>query len=119
LIKEIQHPENKLRDIEITSDKPGRYQAMGQAHGTYTQPTDPKEIKIENFSKEIAKILEYNNTVHGYEKLILVAPPHINGLLLKHLDKQVKKRVTHHIEKDFIHLSEDKLLDHLNEALEK
>jgi len=25
LIKELNHPENKLRDIDLTSDKPGRY----------------------------------------------------------------------------------------------
>ncbi|CEG60909.1 host attachment protein [Legionella micdadei] len=119
LIKEIQHPENKLRDIEITSDKPGRYQVMGQAHGTYSQQSDPKEIKIEHFSKEIADVLENNNAIHAYEKLILVAPPHIHGLLLKHLDKQITNRITHNIEKDLIHVSEDQLLSHLNEILER
>ncbi|KGP62402.1 hypothetical protein EP47_08280 [Legionella norrlandica] len=117
LINEIQHPENKLKDIEITSDKPGRYKSTSPAHGTYSQESDPKEIQIENFSKEIAKILEHDNAVHAYEKLILVAPPHMNGLLQKHINKQVKQSIAHNIDKDLIHFSESQLLDYLKEEL--
>ena len=117
LIKEIQHPENKLRDSETTSDKPGRYRSGGHAHGAYSQQSDPKEIKIDNFSREISNILAHYNTTHAYEKLVFVASPHINGLLLKHLNKHVKNLIMHNIEKDLVHLTENKLLDYVNEVL--
>lgn len=118
LIKEVQHPENKLKDIDITTDKPGRYQSKDYAHGAYSQKSDPKEIKIENFSREIANILEHGRSTHSYEKLILVASPHMNGLLLKHLNKQVHDLIALNIQKDLIHIAENKLLVCLNGLIE-
>ena len=47
LLKELKHPENKLKDIDLTSDKPGHYKSSSATHGAYSQPSDPKEIKIE------------------------------------------------------------------------
>lgn len=117
LVKEIEHAENKLRDIDITTDKPGRYHVRGYAHGTYSQETDPKEIQIENFSRELSKLLDHARTTHAYEKLILVASPHVHGLLLKHLNKEVKNLISHNIEKDLVHLTERDLLIHLNEII--
>lgn len=119
LIKELQHPENKLRDIDITSDKPGRYQSRGYAHGAYSQESDPKEIKIENFSREIAHVLDHGRNTQAYENIILVASPHMNGLLIKHLNKQVKNLIIHNIEKNLIPLTENDLLVHLKELTKK
>lgn len=117
LVKEIQHPENKLKDIDISSDKPGHYKAMGQNQGTYTQESDPKRIRVENFSKEIIKILELENHYHAYEKLILAATPHMKGLVLKHGNKQIKKLISHSINKDLVHLPEVELYNYVKEAI--
>lgn len=114
LVKEIKHPENKLRDIELTSDKPGHYKASGSAHGAFSQQSDPKEIKIEAFSREIAKELDHGRNAHAYEKLILIAPPHMSGLLFQHLNKHVMDLVTHNIKKDIPHLTDHELLDFLH-----
>lgn len=111
LLKEIQHPENKLKDIDLTSGKPGKYKSSGGAHGAYTQETDPKEIKIQDFSREIAHALEHGRNIHAYKNIILIAPPHMNGLILQHANKHVKELVTHSIEKDLMHLPEDELLN--------
>lgn len=115
LVKEIKHPENKLRDIELTSDKPGHYKTSSGAHGAFSQPSDPKEIKIEDFSREIAKALEHGRNTHGYEKLIVIAPPHMNGLLLQHLNKHVSDLITHNIKKDIPHFTDHELLDFLHQ----
>jgi len=110
LVKEIQHPENKLRDIEITSDKPGHFQAGNMARGAYTQRSDPKEIQIDNFSREIAQELNLGRNNHAYEKLIVVAAPHMNGLIFHHINKYVKERVSHSIKKEAAHLNKQELL---------
>lgn len=115
LIKEIQHPENKLRDIDLTADKPGHYRTDGSAHGAYSQPSDPKEIKIADFSREIAKELDHGRNTHAFSKLIMIAPPHMNGLLFQHINKHVKELVTHNIEKDMLHLADHELLNFLTE----
>jgi protein required for attachment to host cells len=113
LLKEISHPENKLRDIDLTSDKPGRYKASNSSHGAYSQRTDPKEIKIDDFSREIARELDNGRNTNAYKNLIIIAAPHMNGLLFQHFNKNVKNLVTHNLEKDFIHLADHELLEML------
>jgi protein required for attachment to host cells len=115
LINEINHPENKLKDTELTSDKPGRYKASNAAGGAYTQPSDPKEIKIDSFTRDIAKELDHGRNANAYNNLIIIALPHVSGLLTQHLNKHVKELVTHTIEKDVINLSNQDLLKFLKE----
>lgn len=69
LLKEILHPESKLRDIDLTSDKPGRYKAGDSAHGAYTQHSDPKEIQIEDFSRQVANELNKGRNIEAGDKL--------------------------------------------------
>lgn len=113
LFKTINHPENRLRDIDLTSDKPGRYRAGDSAHGAYSQPSDPKEIKIDDFSREIAKELDHGRKANAYEKLIIISPPHMKGILSKHLNKHVKDLITHNIEKDIVKITDHELIDFL------
>lgn len=117
LVKEIKHPENKLRDIDLTSDKPGHYKASGGAHGAFSQPSDPKEIKIDDFSREIANVLDHGRNTHAYEKLVVIAPPHMNGLLIHHMNKHVRDLVTHNLKKDILHCTEQELLDFLRQHI--
>jgi protein required for attachment to host cells len=113
LLKEIKHPENKLRDIDLTSDKPGHYKSSSATHGAYSQPSDPKEIRIDAFSREIAKELDHGRNTHAYKNLIIIAPPHMNGLLSQHMNKHIHDLVAHNIEKDLIHMSDHELLSFL------
>lgn len=115
LLKELQHLENRLKDIDLTSDKPGHYKSSNATHGAYSQPTDPKEIKIDGFSREIAEELDHGRNTNAYKNLIIIAPPHMNGLLFQHINKHVKDLVAHDIEKDLIRLPEHELLDFLRE----
>jgi len=115
LIKELNHPENKLRDMDITSSKPGRYQSDNSSHGTYSQQSDPKEIQIDNFFREIANELDHGRNIQAYENLIIITTPHMTGLLFKHINKNVKNLVLNNIEKDMTRLPESELLSFLNE----
>ena len=114
LLKEIKHPENMLRDIDLTSDKPGRYRGNDAAHGAFSQPSDPKEIKIDDFSREIAKALDHGRNTNAFADLIIISPPHMKGLLLQHLNKHVKEMITHNIEKEVIHLTDKELVAFLH-----
>ena len=113
LLKELKHPENKLRDIDLTSDKPGHYKSSNATHGAYSQPTDPKEIKIDDFSREIAKELDHGRNTNAYKNLIIIAPPHMHGLLFQHINKHVKNLVAHKIEKDLMRMPDHELLEFL------
>lgn len=113
LVKEISHPENKLRDIELTSSKPGHYKSRTSTHGAYSQDTDPKDIKIDSFTREIAKELDHGRTTNSYDKIIIIAPPHVSGMISQHLDKKVKSLIYKNIHKDLQHLKDHELLDFL------
>ncbi|OGT35016.1 MAG: hypothetical protein A3F11_07360 [Gammaproteobacteria bacterium RIFCSPHIGHO2_12_FULL_37_14] len=113
LVKELQHPENKLKSGDLTADRPGHYQSSHAARGSYSQPSDPKEIKIDNFYREIAKDLDQERCKQSYDELIIIAPPHLNGLLFQHLDKHVKDLVINNIKKDLVHLPDHELIQFL------
>jgi protein required for attachment to host cells len=113
LVKEINHPENKLRSSDLTSDKEGHYKANQSARGAYSPATDAKEVEIINFSREIAHDLNQRRNANEFQKLVLIASPHMYGLLSQHLDKHVMNLVSNHIQKDLMHMKEHELLEFL------
>lgn len=117
LVKELLRPEAKLRDIEMTSGRAGRFNTGTTTQGTYTQQSDPKEIENDDFAREIAKELDNGRNNHDYDRLIIVALPHMNGLLLQHTNKHINNLITHNIKNDVIPLTEQKLSDFLREHL--
>lgn len=110
LLKEFVHPENKYHANDLVSDQPGHYQTGFQAHGAYSSP-DPKQVKIEQFSQEIANYLEDARKQSQFDQLIIVAAPHILGLLQQHLTKYVKEMIEREIQKDFMFMKEHQLLE--------
>jgi protein required for attachment to host cells len=118
LIKEISHPENKLKDVDLTSDKPGRYQSGESRRGSYEQKMDPKAVKINEFIREIAKMLDHARIEHAYKNLILITPPHISGLFAEHLNPHVKNLIRNNIHKDIVHVPMHELLNFLREHAE-
>lgn len=102
LLKEITHPELRLKTSDtFTSDKPGHYQTNESARGAYSPHMDAKEIEIDRFSREIADELDVGRRTNSYEHLIIIMPPHINGLLFKHTNDHVKRLVINNIQRMF------------------
>jgi protein required for attachment to host cells len=114
LVKEIKHPENRLKDTDLTSDRPGHFKSGANNRGSFSQETDPKEVKIEEFARDIDKVLDHGRVTQAFTKLIIIAPPHMSGLLFQHINKHVKELVTHSIKKDIPNLAERELLAFLH-----
>ncbi len=114
LLKEISHPEFRQKASEgLTTERPGHIQTGISSRSSYEPHMDAKEVEVDRFSKEIADELDKGRKASSYEKLIIVTPPHMNGLLLKHLDKHAKQLVINNIHKDIQHLSKIELVDFL------
>jgi protein required for attachment to host cells len=111
LLKEIDHPESKLKNSELTSDKSGSYKARDAVRGNYSPHMDAKEIEINNFAREVAKTLGHERSLNSYDRLILIASARTTGLIFQHIDKHVKELITHNIQKDILHLANHELLD--------
>lgn len=114
IINELVHPASRLKGSDLVSDKPGHYGTSGLARGAYSSHVAPKEHEIENFSKEISQILNEGRKTNEYEKLIVVASPHMNGLVYEQLDKQTQES-TDTINKDYTHLKPNEIFDKLKE----
>lgn len=117
LLHKIEHPENRSRDLDLTSDKPGHYKNGAVRRGAYVQETDPKEIKREEFTREVARLLDVGRQEQAYGRLIVLALPHINGLLLHTMNKEVKAMISHTLEKNTVHLTDTALLDVLTNLM--
>ena len=107
-VKEIAHPESYLKDYELATDKQGHIM-----RGNYCN-SDPKQVQIFNFSKEIAKLLDKDRKNKSFEHLILISSPHMHGLITKHLHKDVKKMIDLDIQKGLMHYTQLKLLHFLH-----
>ena len=117
LIKELLHPENQIKDSSFMSDRQGCFGGRGRTagHGTFLANADPKETKVNQFSREIARILDNSRKKNAFQHLILISPPHMNGLLHQQLSKHVLKKLDLSIDKSVNHLPERKLISFVHD----
>lgn len=113
LIKQMNDPNNKLNNRDLTADKEGHYKSSKTARGAYSPPTEAKEVEIINFAREIANDLNQRRHFNGFDRLILIAAPHMYGLINQHLDKQVISLMTNNLQKDLIFMKDHELLNFL------
>jgi protein required for attachment to host cells len=78
---------------------------------------DPKEVEVDHFTREIAALLEQGRNNHEYEELVIIGPPHLNGLLFKHVSKYVKEMVKLELQKYFQNISDRDLLEFLQKNM--
>ncbi|OGV50035.1 MAG: hypothetical protein A3F46_06025 [Legionellales bacterium RIFCSPHIGHO2_12_FULL_42_9] len=119
LIKKFDHPENRLKNAELLTDRPGHYQSGHSNRGAFSQASDPGLVNIDNFARELAHELDEERNHHDYTELVLVMPPQMEGYLSQHMTKQVKELVKHVIQKNMMHCTERELLHYLQDHLEE
>lgn len=115
LVKEIDHPENRLKMSELVSDRSGHYNTSHTNRGAYGQTTNTTTVHIDNFAREVARELEKERNHHDYTELVLIMPPDMEGMLLHHLNKHVKALIKQNIQKNVMNVHPHELLTYLNE----
>lgn len=100
-IRAIPHPEGRLKDHELVTDRPGRSHesasARRSAMGTDYQPS---RAVAEGFARHLAATLSRARSEHAYERLVLVAEPRFLGLLRGALDPQTAATVVGSVPKE-------------------
>lgn len=120
LVSEHLHPASRMKGDKLASDRPGIYKDDSSSMSTgssYDEPISPKEYEIDRFAHELAGELNSGRTANKYGKLAIVAPPNFRGLLNKHMNEQVKKLVSHQIDKDYTKVNERELMSQLEPHL--
>lgn len=111
-IKQLLHPESKLKGAELTTDKPGHYKANSSARGSYAPDETPKQMEIECFAQEIAKTLDSDRKNQAFQHIVFITLPKMYGLIQQHSTESLKTLIRMHINKDYMHFSEQEILEH-------
>lgn len=101
LIKSFEHPESRVKGVDLVSDRPGHYQSAGNGHGAYVQTSDPKENEADRFARELIGELDNGRTSNSCKKIALVSSPAFLGTLNGHMNSNLEKMVSCTIEKDY------------------
>lgn len=115
LLREIDHPEGRLKNREIVSDKPGRgYESRGGGHHAYEQEREPTTHVAEQFAKQISGILDEGRNRQAYGRLVLVAEPRFLGNLRSALSRETASMVSATIDKDLGGIESREMAKHLD-----
>lgn len=114
LLDKLEHPESKLHDQDLISNKPGRnFQSTNTTRHAYSPETDPKRQEIELFAKQLADYITSNHQKNAFQRLYLIASPAVLGMLRSHFSKQVQESIVKEISKDLINHTDQEIEKHL------
>lgn len=100
-IRTLVHPEGRLKNAELSSDRAGHMQSSGDGHGARQPRSEPKQNEAAYFARDLAQLLLRGRTAGDCQKIMLVAPAAFLGLIKAALDGPTAKLVTAHFEKDY------------------
>jgi len=111
LLKEDADADCKKKDTDLVSDGPGHYKTSMLARGAYSSHADAKKDEIDHFLKSLVHECESGRTNHQYKKIILLASPGVDGILSKHLNKNLEPLIANNMKHDCSHLAVHELHD--------
>jgi protein required for attachment to host cells len=119
LVQDWQHPDSRKHQDELVTDAGGRVQqsfAAGARPGIEWQ-TSPKEAEMLQFANELATYLGAARKQNAFQHLVLVASPHILGLLREKLDAPTSAMISGTLSKDYTYVGIEELSKHLAEVM--
>jgi len=117
-IESMVHPEGRLHEGELVSDRAGRGNVPGSS-GRHAVENDTrrKEAASESFARDIAARLDRARHEQHFEKLAIIAPPRMLGLIRKALSSQTADRVDHEVAKELARQDAAAIRTHLEDVL--
>jgi len=101
LVREISHPEGKLKNGDINSDRQGRaFDSRGMGRHAYEPAQQPKEHVAELFARHLSSVLDEARNTHQVDRVVLVAEPKFLGILRGTLSPQTAALVVGTVDKD-------------------
>lgn len=123
-LDEENNPEGRMHEEDLMDDRRGRLYDRGSpgseglvSRSGVDETTDPKDVKVESFARELAEKLDKQRTQGKLERLYLAAAPSFLGELRKHMSDQLKPLIVEEIAKDFTGKNARELRKHFPEYL--
>jgi protein required for attachment to host cells len=111
------HLESRLHNKDLVSNRPGQgSDRVGFASHSYEPPSDPHELELEKFAKDLGRSLSGSCQKGEFSRLYVMASPSFLGLLRPHLDQKTKTCIVAEVPKDMIEHTIKEIEDHLVNA---
>jgi protein required for attachment to host cells len=119
MVQEIPHPEGRLQNQEINTDRPGRAfdsGGPGSRHGMSEQVSATEHV-ADVWAKHLAETLETARTQNRFERLVLVAEPGFLGVLQHTLRKPTSDLLVGTVKKDLAHAGHQDVAAQVGEVI--
>jgi protein required for attachment to host cells len=112
IVDTLEHPESRLHNVDLVSERPGRaFDKVGVGRHAYSPVTEPKQVEVEKFAKDLAKYLDAAFLKKEFSRFYLIASPSFLGLLRKEMHGQTQEAIIAEIPKD--------MTDHVTQEIEQ
>ncbi len=112
----LSHPESRLRDSELVTDRQGRnFEKGGVTRHAYQSRHDPKSQEMEKFAREIARFLCEAHVQGLFSRLYLFASPAFLGILRPHLTEKLNGAIIAEEAKDLCLLDKSSIEEHISD----
>lgn len=120
LVRRFEHPEGRLKNGQINTDRPGRgLDKSGVRTRSFVPEEGPVEKVARDFANKLAKSLQHARQNNEYDELALIAPPRMLGYLREALDTPTRDLIYGELAKD---INQDDPMDvrrHLDQLIAK
>ncbi|MBV8157296.1 MAG: host attachment protein [Dyella sp.] len=112
------HPEGRLQEHDLVSDRPGRsFDRYGAGRHAEDPDTEATEQEATNFAVQLSRFLHKARCDRKFDTLVLVAAPAFLGALRERLDVPTRERITLEVDKNLVQRSAGEIRSHLPEKL--
>jgi len=102
-IHAMDHGEGRLREHEMSSDKPGRaFDRVGGGRHAMSSAVSPKKQEAIRFAKQVADYLEDGRNRNRFDRLYVLASPAFLGHLRDHFSDALMQLVVASVDKNFV-----------------
>jgi len=118
LIQKLDHPEGRMKEREINSDRPGRaFHSADIQRSGYSPDLSATDQVGKSFAQSLAALLDQGRNQSRYERIVLVAAPRMLGWIRDSLSDLTQALVIESWDKDLSYLSEDQVIEYLEKGL--
>lgn len=112
------HPEARLHDQDLVTDRPGRgLDRFGAGRHADDADSSLTEQETDNFALELSRLLKKGRAQGRFDTMVLIAAPTFLGALRERLDGPTRERITLEVAKNLVHLDASALRQYLPELL--
>ncbi|MFN2349005.1 MAG: host attachment protein [Thioalkalivibrio sp.] len=117
-VEDFSHPEGRLHDHEINSDRPGRsFDSAGDGRHAMGKEVPPKKQETVRFAKLLCDRLNNARAKGVFEKLYIVAAPAFLGTMRQCMNSVTQKSIVGELDKNLTTHDLDSIRNHLPDFL--